>query len=247
MKKIVLLLICFVNPVFAEEVDNRQVLNLTEPQRNHVLNEMRSLLTGVQSIVGALAKDDMADVAESAKAIGFDMKHKAENPLHDVLPKDFMMLGMSMHKDFDVIAADAATSKDSRHTLKQLNEVMGKCTACHATYQIRPSQAMNADKKASEARLDDVAVRGRHVMSFNLEQTTHVFTKTEKGGVQQVIVKDKANTAQITLIREHLSKIPRNLNKVISPTPLRFMVKTCRAWMAYAKPGRDNLKSTIKN
>jgi hypothetical protein len=207
MKKIILLLICFVNPVFAEEVDNRQVLNLTEPQRNHVLNEMRTLLTGVQTIVGALAKDDMAAVAESAKAIGFNMKHKAENPLHDVLPKDFMMLGMSMHKEFDVIAADAETSKDPRHTLVQLNEVMGKCMACHATYQIRPSQAMNTDEKASEARLDEVAQRGRHVMPFNLEQTTHVFTKTDNGGVQQVVVKDKANTAQIKLIREHFSKI----------------------------------------
>ncbi len=60
---------------------------------------------------------------------------------------------------------------------------------------------------ASEARLDEVTKRGEHVMPFSLEQTTHVFSKTEKGGLQQVIVKDSSNAEQINLIREHLTKI----------------------------------------
>ena len=66
---------------------------------------------------------------------------------------------------------------------------------------------VQAAEKASEARLDEVAQRGAHVMPFGLEQTTHIFTKTEKGGLQQVIVKDIADTEQIKLIRDHLSKI----------------------------------------
>ncbi len=64
-----------------------------------------------------------------------------------------------------------------------------------------------AVEKASEQRLDEVVERGSHVMPFNLEQTTHIFTKTETGGVQQVIVKEPSNTEQIKLIRQHLSKI----------------------------------------
>lgn len=185
----------------ANEVDKRQVLNLTEPQRHQVLTEMRELLTGTQDILGALAKEDMVSVAKSARELGFEMKHKAENPLHDVLPKAFMQLGMPMHKEFDLIAADAEALKDPKHTLQQLNATMGKCTACHATYQIRSSTA------TSEARLDEVAERGRHVMPFSLEKTTHVFSKTEQGGLQQVIVKDPKNAKQIQLIREHLTKI----------------------------------------
>ncbi len=121
----------------ASEADNRLVLNLSKSQRNHVLGEMRSLLAGTQNILGALAKDDMAAVAEHSRALGFNMKHKAENPLHDVLPKEFMQLGMSMHKDFDLIAADAESLKDPKHTLQQLSATMGKCTACHDTYQIQ--------------------------------------------------------------------------------------------------------------
>lgn len=58
-----------------------------------------------------------------------------------------------------------------------------------------------------EQRLAEVARRGAQVMPFALAQTMHVFTKTAQGGVQQVLVKDKGNHAQIVLIRAHLSRI----------------------------------------
>jgi cytochrome c556 len=47
-----------------------------------------------------------------------------------------MQLGMSMHKEFDLIAADAESLKDPKHTLQQLSATMGKCNACHATYRL---------------------------------------------------------------------------------------------------------------
>ena len=42
-------------------------------------------------------------------------------------------------------------------------------------------------------------------MPFDLERTTHRFTKTDTGGVQTVVADDPQDTAQITLIREHLT------------------------------------------
>lgn len=66
-----------------------------------------------------------------------------------------------------------------------------------------------AVEEASEQRLNEVVQRGSHVMPFDLEQTMHIFSKTEKGGLQQVIAKDGANTGQIKLIREHLAKISK--------------------------------------
>lgn len=215
----------------AEDVDNRQILNLTEPQRHYVLSEMRELLAGTQDILGALAKDDMATVAKSARALGFEMKHKAENPLHDVLPKAFMQLGMPMHREFDLIAADAQSLKNPKHTLQQLNATMAKCTACHATYQIRTG--------ASEARLDEVAERGRQVMPFNLEQTTHIFSKTKEGGLQQVIVKDPNNAKQIKLIRQHLAKIATEFKQGDFSNPAKIHGDTMPglAALRQAKPG----------
>ena len=79
-----------------------------------------------------------------------------------------------------------------------------------------------AAEKASEQRLDEVVERGSHVMPFDLEQTTHVFSKTEKGGLQQVIVKDKTNTAQIRLIRQHLLKISTEFKKGDFSNPVKI-------------------------
>lgn len=64
-----------------------------------------------------------------------------------------------------------------------------------------------AVKPADEQRLDEVTERGAHVMPFDLEKTIHVFTKTNEGGVQQVVAKDKSDSEQIRLIRGHLSEI----------------------------------------
>ncbi|MCK5729239.1 MAG: aspartate carbamoyltransferase [Methylococcales bacterium] len=64
-----------------------------------------------------------------------------------------------------------------------------------------------AVEKASEARLDEVVRRGVHVMPFDLELTTHVFSKLPTGGIQKVIVKNPKNIQQIKLIREHLAQI----------------------------------------
>ena len=64
-----------------------------------------------------------------------------------------------------------------------------------------------SQESADEKRLDEVAERGAHVMPFDLERTLHIFSKTNHGGIQQVIVKNKSDTEQINLIRSHLSKI----------------------------------------
>ncbi|HBV20115.1 MAG TPA: hypothetical protein DEF07_00125 [Nitrosomonas sp.] len=124
----------------AEDLDKRQVLAITESQRVHILEEMRTLLAGTQKILFSLSEEDMAAVAQHARSLGMHMAHKAEDHLKGALPKEFMQLGMSVHRDFDQIAMDAESLKDSKHTLRQLSESMNKCMACHATYQIQTIQ-----------------------------------------------------------------------------------------------------------
>ncbi|WP_229914449.1 aspartate carbamoyltransferase [Streptomyces capitiformicae] len=51
-----------------------------------------------------------------------------------------------------------------------------------------------------------VAERGKSVMPFDLEQTTHRFTPTATGGVQDVVADQSGDTEQIGLIRAHLRK-----------------------------------------
>jgi len=80
----------------------------------------------------------------------------------------------------------------------------------------------HAIEQASEQRLDEVAKRGEHVMPFDLELTTHIFTKSEKGGIQQVVAKDKNNTKQISLIREHLIEISNHFRDANFSAPAKI-------------------------
>lgn len=57
---------------------------------------------------------------------------------------------------------------------------------------------VTADRQA------EVAQRGAEVMPFDLEATTHRFTKTADGGVQAVTADDPTDETQIQLIRRHL-------------------------------------------
>jgi hypothetical protein len=125
----------------AGEIDKRQVFTVTEPQRLHVIEEMAALLSGTQEILTGLSKSDMTAVNQYASSLGMGMTHKSEDHLKGLLPKEFMQLGLSVHQDFDTIAADALAIKDPKHTLQQLGDAMSKCVACHATYQIRTVKA----------------------------------------------------------------------------------------------------------
>jgi hypothetical protein len=64
--------------------------------------------------------------------------------------------------------------------------------------------ALAACGGSSDDRQAEVAERGAEVMPFDLDATTHRFTKTPDGGVQTVTADDPADQTQIDLIREHL-------------------------------------------
>jgi hypothetical protein len=61
--------------------------------------------------------------------------------------------------------------------------------------------------QADVARQEVVAARGADVMPFSLKATTHVFTKTDQGGIQQVVAKDPKDAQQVRLTRGHLQEI----------------------------------------
>ena len=55
-------------------------------------------------------------------------------------------------------------------------------------------------------RQEVVAQRGSEVMPFDLEATTHVFTKQSSGGVQSVLADDPSAAVEVRLIRSHLEQ-----------------------------------------
>ncbi|WP_327344439.1 aspartate carbamoyltransferase [Streptomyces europaeiscabiei] len=55
-------------------------------------------------------------------------------------------------------------------------------------------------------RQEVVAERGRTVMPFDLEETTHHFTPSRMGGVQDVVADQPDDAKQVNLIRTHLQQ-----------------------------------------
>jgi hypothetical protein len=91
-----------------------------------------------------------------------------------------------------------------------------------STLLIAISSTAIAAEKATEARQDEVARKGRHVMPFDLEQTLHVFTNKKDGGRQKVVAKDAHNKVQIKLIREHLTKIAADFKRRDFSDPIKI-------------------------
>lgn len=99
---------------------------------------------------------------------------------------------------------------------------------------------VSAAEKASEQRLDEVAGRGSQVMPFDLEKTTHIFSKTDTGGIQQVIAKDKSDTVQIDRIRLHLNEIAKEFQQsdYSNPEKIHGASMPGLAELKAAKPGQ---------
>jgi hypothetical protein len=60
---------------------------------------------------------------------------------------------------------------------------------------------------ADPSRQEIVRQRSADLMPFDMNATTHVFTKTPTGGVQRVVIKTPGDTEQTALIRRHLRDI----------------------------------------
>jgi len=101
-----------------------------------------------------------------------------------------------------------------------------------------------AAEQASESRLDEVQRRGAEVMPFSLEQTVHIFTKTDSGGIQQVIARENADPGQVRLIREHLAKISRQFARGDFSDPAKIHGEDMPglAELREAEPGRIRIE-----
>jgi hypothetical protein len=71
-------------------------------------------------------------------------------------------------------------------------------------------------------RQAEVVERGAEVMPFDLDATTHRFTRTSDGGVQTVTADDPADQTQIGSIREHLRTERDNFSQGDFDDPARI-------------------------
>lgn len=116
--------------------DGRTAVILTHSERQAVLGEMRMLLEASQSIVEALANDDLATVEKTARPLGATAIATVDFSLRAKLPLEFKKLGFGTHHAMDDIANMAKEKKPAKTIQLKLAETMNNCIACHAMYQL---------------------------------------------------------------------------------------------------------------
>ncbi|MGC1817467.1 MAG: aspartate carbamoyltransferase [Casimicrobiaceae bacterium] len=100
-----------------------------------------------------------------------------------------------------------------------------------------------ASAVSDAGRQAEVSKRGAEVRPFELKATTHIFTKTDDGGVQEVVAKNPKDTEQIRRIREHLRQIAGEFRKgdFSAPTQIHGMAMPGLAELKHAKPGEVDI------
>ncbi len=124
------------------------------------------------------------------------------------------------------------------------------CTANGQTVDGQVIDHQNMDHAAhmrmmSQAQKQaEVSTRGADVMPFSLAATTHIFTKNDSGGVQQVVTKVTADDAQIKLIRQHLQEIKTQFLKgdFSAPSHIHGQEMPGLAQLKAANPGQITIE-----
>lgn len=128
------------------DADQRAHLVLLDAERHLVLEEMRNFLAVLQTITAALPREDMKEVARAARTMGSGAANEIPPQTVAKLPEEFKMLAGGVHTAFDLIALDAESLGDPKHTVSQVSEMLQKCNACHGIYQIKATKSVPAKK-----------------------------------------------------------------------------------------------------
>lgn len=123
-------------PPSPESAERRTPVVLRPNEKAAMLSDMRDYLKGVQAIVAALAKDDLDTVAAVAESLG--IINIVDRPL--IFPNasgtKFRDLAALVHMNFEEMAIDAKTHRNTKAMLQRLAPLMKRCVTCHETYYI---------------------------------------------------------------------------------------------------------------
>lgn len=128
--------------VFAEDGngDARQLVNMPDPMRQHMLSNMRDHLLAMTEIQRALGSGDFqraADIAEQRIGLSSLATHGASH-MAPFMPKTMQDIGTRMHKaasQFSLVAQETGADGSVARAVGALSKVTEQCVACHAAYR----------------------------------------------------------------------------------------------------------------
>lgn len=117
--------------------DGRTAIVLQSGERDFVMTEMRGLLAATQEIMEGASQNDVPRIVKAARGAGMAGAADVNPALMVKLPVEFKKLAMGMHGDMDEIAKAGESGKSALELLKMTSNVLMKCVACHAVWQIK--------------------------------------------------------------------------------------------------------------
>ena len=115
--------------------DQREAVSLSPAQADHVLTEMRGLLTSIRDIQSAMASDDWKAVSTAAQAQGSGRGKRPPEGLRERQPPGFRQMSSAMRQQFDTLNL-AAAKGDRSAANAALGQALNACVACHDSYRI---------------------------------------------------------------------------------------------------------------
>ncbi len=129
-------------PQFVYPAAERSVVELTVPERNYLLNEMRYYLDFMWMVNESLSHDDLRTVAIVAKRRAeLSVASRLPPELEAKLPSVFRASWRDTNRMIDEIAVHAGTPEASpKSVLGRMASVLQRCNECHTLYQFRGNQ-----------------------------------------------------------------------------------------------------------
>ncbi len=117
---------------------DRQLVELPETMRTHMLANMRDHLVAIDEILQFLAADELeaaADVAESRLGFSSLESHGAAH-IAQFMPTEMAAAGTRMHRAASQFAR-IAQEGEALPAYRKLQEVTAACVGCHAAYRVQ--------------------------------------------------------------------------------------------------------------
>ena len=119
--------------------DQREIINVTSGEKQFLLKEMRQLLEATQQINEAMGNGEREQAAIAAESVGMGMVQEpaaVESTILLKLPVPMKELGLGTHREFDKLARTIRSDASEKQVMKEMGELMTRCTACHASYRL---------------------------------------------------------------------------------------------------------------
>ena len=134
---LLLFILSFSQPVFCENKDTREFVELPKMMQQHMLSNMRDHLVAINEILQNIALgelDKAADIAENRLGMSSLGLHHASH-MAKFMPKQMQQIGTSMHKAASRFALTAQVG-DKLPAIEALTEITTSCVACHQSFKI---------------------------------------------------------------------------------------------------------------